>query len=148
MDATATALNRFGLGARPGELAPGHPRQWLLDQLGRYEPLPPAWSAQPRTAALMTEFMEQQRMVRDAAQMQKAAARQLVQRHARDVYLAAVGARADAALQTPLPFAERLVRHHLDGQTGAAQQPAHAALARSEERRVGKECRSRWSPYH
>src|SRR5256885_7536686 len=25
--------------------------------------------------------------------------------------------------------------------------PAHAA-ARSEERRVGKECRSRWSPYH
>ena len=23
-----------------------------------------------------------------------------------------------------------------------------AALVRSEERRVGKECRSRWSPYH
>src|SRR3712207_2393055 len=26
--------------------------------------------------------------------------------------------------------------------------PAEAAVARSEERRVGKECRSRWSPYH
>src|SRR5256886_8767290 len=26
--------------------------------------------------------------------------------------------------------------------------PAVAAAARSEERRVGKECRSRWSPYH
>src|SRR3712207_1873347 len=25
---------------------------------------------------------------------------------------------------------------------------AHLARARSEERRVGKECRSRWSPYH
>ena len=24
----------------------------------------------------------------------------------------------------------------------------HFALLRSEERRVGKECRSRWSPYH
>ena len=24
----------------------------------------------------------------------------------------------------------------------------HLGLARSEERRVGKECRSRWSPYH
>ena len=24
----------------------------------------------------------------------------------------------------------------------------HAGLSRSEERRVGKECRSRWSPYH
>src|SRR5256886_4661412 len=26
--------------------------------------------------------------------------------------------------------------------------PEFAALFRSEERRVGKECRSRWSPYH
>src|SRR6266446_9884062 len=26
--------------------------------------------------------------------------------------------------------------------------PRAARLARSEERRVGKECRSRWSPYH
>ena len=25
---------------------------------------------------------------------------------------------------------------------------AQAAHTRSEERRVGKECRSRWSPYH
>ena len=24
----------------------------------------------------------------------------------------------------------------------------HMSLLRSEERRVGKECRSRWSPYH
>jgi len=24
----------------------------------------------------------------------------------------------------------------------------HHVIARSEERRVGKECRSRWSPYH
>jgi len=24
----------------------------------------------------------------------------------------------------------------------------HRAIERSEERRVGKECRSRWSPYH
>ena len=32
-----------------------------------------------------------------------------------------------------------------------AEKQAHAALRkriRSEERRVGKECRSRWSPYH
>ena len=28
------------------------------------------------------------------------------------------------------------------------QQQAQPAIARSEERRVGKECRSRWSPYH
>ena len=26
--------------------------------------------------------------------------------------------------------------------------PGKACIQRSEERRVGKECRSRWSPYH
>src|SRR6266436_5381781 len=26
--------------------------------------------------------------------------------------------------------------------------PVHQSVERSEERRVGKECRSRWSPYH
>ena len=26
--------------------------------------------------------------------------------------------------------------------------PRHRVTTRSEERRVGKECRSRWSPYH
>ena len=26
--------------------------------------------------------------------------------------------------------------------------PEHGIRGRSEERRVGKECRSRWSPYH
>src|SRR3989449_6468925 len=30
----------------------------------------------------------------------------------------------------------------------ALRQIARTALHRSEERRVGKECRSRWSPYH
>src|SRR5256885_7967799 len=31
---------------------------------------------------------------------------------------------------------------------GDVQAAARAAAGRSEERRVGKECRSRWSPYH
>src|SRR2546422_11248137 len=39
-----------------------------------------------------------------------------------------------------------------DAQTAAirwlAAQPNGPAKVRSEERRVGKECRSRWSPYH
>ena len=30
----------------------------------------------------------------------------------------------------------------------AMQKPDATLVARSEERRVGKECRSRWSPYH
>ena len=37
------------------------------------------------------------------------------------------------------------------GRTGMACCPFHSDKSpsmRSEERRVGKECRSRWSPYH
>ena len=30
----------------------------------------------------------------------------------------------------------------------AGEEPGEGAGRRSEERRVGKECRSRWSPYH
>src|SRR2546429_5624956 len=31
---------------------------------------------------------------------------------------------------------------------GFSDNPSEHILVRSEERRVGKECRSRWSPYH
>src|SRR5256885_8618228 len=41
--------------------------------------------------------------------------------------------------------AERLAQPGRQRQAGPAQAHRHA---RSEERRVGKECRSRWSPYH
>ena len=49
---------------------------------------------------------------------------------------------------------ERLAREAeaLRGDLGAIERVARAELGwvrpRSEERRVGKECRSRWSPYH
>src|SRR5256885_15845792 len=35
-----------------------------------------------------------------------------------------------------------------NGETRAATNGDAAPASRSEERRVGKECRSRWSPYH
>ena len=39
-----------------------------------------------------------------------------------------------------------------DLESGAVSESGHVRLVyagiRSEERRVGKECRSRWSPYH
>src|SRR3712207_8123566 len=34
------------------------------------------------------------------------------------------------------------------GQKALADKAAKLGIERSEERRVGKECRSRWSPYH
>src|ERR1035441_933163 len=36
----------------------------------------------------------------------------------------------------------------VDQETLPQRVPAHILQPRSEERRVGKECRSRWAPYH
>lgn len=109
MSATSVALNRFGLGARPNEPVPADPRRWLLDQMGRYEALPAAWAALPRTAALVDAYQAQRRMVRDAGEGQRQAARQAFRRDAREEYVAAAGARMASALQTQTPFVERLV---------------------------------------
>src|SRR6266436_7303073 len=51
------------------------------------------------------------------------------------VEIALLGTTVAAALALPLGFL-------------SARNVAAPALFRSEERRVGKECRSRWSPYH
>ena len=68
-----------------------------------------------------------------------------------------------AALELGVPF-EHVVHSYKDGGTRTPeflavnpnghipvlvdQRPEGSVTVRSEERRVGKECRSRWSPYH
>ena len=39
-------------------------------------------------------------------------------------------------------------RHHVTAMGGYSYEQYQSRSSRSEERRVGKECRSRWSPYH
>ena len=109
MSPSAIALNRFGLGARPDEPPPGDPQRWLLSQLERYEVLPDPWKPLPRTPVLVQAWSAQQRAVRQAPEGQRAGIREAYLRHGRDDYLAAVGARANSALQSPTPFVERLV---------------------------------------
>src|SRR5688572_32666404 len=53
--------------------------------------------------------------------------------------------RLSSGLSIP-PLAETAIRQNLDGVLGILV--TFASNTRSEERRVGKECRSRWSPYH
>ncbi|WP_427913387.1 DUF1800 domain-containing protein [Ramlibacter sp. MMS24-I3-19] len=106
----AIALNRFGLGARPDEAAPADPQGWLLQQLERWEPLPPAWAAQPRSAMVVTDLVDEQRAARQQSDPQaRQAAQQAYRRAARDRYVSAVGARVQSALDTATPFVERLV---------------------------------------
>jgi uncharacterized protein (DUF1800 family) len=108
--AFSLALNRFGLGARPDEAVPADAAAWLLGQFGQYEALPAPWAEQPRSAAQLDRYLAYQRAGREAGgQVQQAAARQALRSEARDHYVAAVGARMNAALQTRAPFVERLV---------------------------------------
>ena len=45
-------------------------------------------------------------------------------------------------------YLEKRTNNHIDSKTAKAGQNNYTKYWRSEERRVGKECRSRWSPYH
>src|SRR2546429_5821686 len=56
-----------------------------------------------------------------------------------------IAARGSVQRQARRPGAKRLVRRL---RQRAIASPSCALESRSEERRVGKECRSRWSPYH
>jgi uncharacterized protein (DUF1800 family) len=109
MKPESIALNRFGLGARPGDPPPGDPRRWLLSQLEAYDPLPAPWRRLPSTAQVAAGWVAQQRAQRQALEAQRAALREAWRRSEGEAYRAAIGARVASALQTPTPFAERLV---------------------------------------
>jgi len=109
MLAESIALNRFGLGARPGDPMPADPRRWLLSQLDTYEALPAPWQSLPRTPVLAAGWVTQQRALRQAPQEGRATLREEHRRKDAENYRAAVGARLASSLQSPAPFAERLV---------------------------------------
>lgn len=144
----SVALNRFGLGARPGEDPGADPRAWLDQQLRRYLASPPILAGQPgsgvlvsqladyrerlaqlrktsmaapavpaavappampaRPAGAMAPTMAQPPVVQPADNPSEVFRKQFGQQ-VRDLYNGAVTARALAAIQSPAPFAERLV---------------------------------------
>ena len=52
------------------------------------------------------------------------------------------------AQKTGWKFSDVKVGDIVQSQAPKAEPSPQDAIYRSEERRVGKECRSRWSPYH
>jgi uncharacterized protein (DUF1800 family) len=128
MNAAGIALNRFGLGARASDPLPSDPKRWLLGQLGRFDPRPPALAAVPPRREVVQQlgdyFADARMSRRDRRQAQSAAmptaggqqgdglldsTKRYLRRSIRDDYLVMTGARVAAALTTSAPFVERLV---------------------------------------
>jgi uncharacterized protein (DUF1800 family) len=129
MLASAIALNRFGLGARPEDRPPSVPKHWLLQQLDRFEPRPQALALVPARAQVvdqLAEYVAEQQMARrDKRQMQPASmptdgmpqqaekqvdpVKRYLRQSIREDYLVMNSARLASALSTDSPFVERLV---------------------------------------
>lgn len=109
MQSAAIALGRFGLGAARDEAPPADAREWLLAQPARFRPRTEAWAAQRGTEALLADYFERQRMVREESPADRAANRRAFGLLVRGVQGGAIGARVEAALRPEAPFVERLV---------------------------------------
>jgi uncharacterized protein (DUF1800 family) len=123
---SAIALNRFGLGARPGDTLPTDPKASLLSQFERFEPRPSAIAQVPPRSEVvqqLADYSTEQRRTRVQRRMQPASmptnadqgegppdsTRRYLRRGIRDDYLVMAGARLSSALTTTAPFVERLV---------------------------------------
>ncbi|WP_010219911.1 DUF1800 family protein [Sphingomonas sp. PAMC 26621] len=112
----AIALNRFGLGARPDDVAPGDPKRWLLDQFSRFEVRPTGFASLGDAGAVVERYRGQQQANRRMAKQEGAtdakidlkAGRQDFRQDVQALYRAGVQARADSALATEAPFVERM----------------------------------------
>jgi len=125
----AIALNRFGLGARPGDTPPADPKAWLTGQFSRFQSRPQALAQVPsrsKVIAQLADYNAEARMTRQTKrQMQPASLptgapmddskkqadplRRYLRQAIRDDYLAMNSARLASAVATDNPFAERLV---------------------------------------
>ncbi|CAN7240849.1 DUF1800 domain-containing protein [Trinickia sp. LjRoot230] len=70
MSGVAVALNRFGLGARPGDAAPAEPKAWVLGQLDAYDPWPASWRDEPSARMALDQFAQARKEAAAAAKTQ------------------------------------------------------------------------------
>ncbi len=137
---SAIAANRFGLGARPGELAriDGNPRSWLLDQLQGPSSPPAEFRELPGSAAVLVEIRELRRSQRTLRDIGDEPAPDIVEDYGRVVrrhYLQQTNARYRVAAESDYPFHERLVHfwsNHFAISADKQPMPAIAGLYENE----------------
>ncbi|HKS55826.1 MAG TPA: DUF1800 domain-containing protein [Steroidobacteraceae bacterium] len=127
------AANRFGLGARPGELdrARSDARGWLLGQITGSRPLPDEIRRLPSSAEIFRAYSGLRRD-RKEAQSDPAAAKRLLgalRTQLAPYYLDQVAARYRVAVATAESFRERLVHFWTNHFAVSADKPQVLALA-------------------
>jgi len=140
LSSAAIALNRFGLGARPGDAPPTDPRGWITGQFARFDIRPAGFAALADAGALLDRYRDERQAARadagDAATAKVAmqAGRRDFREEVQALYRAGVQARADAALATEAPFVERMVHFWSNHFCVSAENPRVTALAAAFER--------------
>jgi len=111
---SAIAANRFGLGARPGELAgiAGDGRDWLRAQLRTRPPAlsDPLLQSSAQTLAQALKLRQESRARRKSPEVASAAGQQKLPQFLRPIYLSEVTARFREAVTTERPLIERLTQ--------------------------------------
>lgn len=131
---TAIALNRFGLGARGDEAAPGDPKAWLAEQLAKFEARPPAFDAARLTTDIFQEYSEAQAGIRDADPSARMEMRKALRQRGNALYRDEVTMRVVAALTSQAPFVERMVHFWSNHFAVSADKPQVTLLAGAFER--------------
>ena len=115
------AANRFGLGRRFDDPMAGDPKDWLIRQIGDYDPVPRAiagLAGREVIAVAYAEYRDERQAMRRQANEASMrdddggaveAMRRMSRAGFRRHYADAASARLVAAVATPTPFAERLV---------------------------------------
>jgi uncharacterized protein (DUF1800 family) len=129
----AIAVNRFGLGLRADEQAPADARQYLLDQLSRYQ-LPAELASARPSPDIAAEFADGRREIKDLDAAAKMAARKALREKGQVLYRSEVEMRTLAALRSPTPFVERLVHFWSNHFAISANKPIVSVLAGAFER--------------
>jgi uncharacterized protein (DUF1800 family) len=128
----AIAANRFGFGARPGELEfiAGDPRRWLLSQVeGRYRP-PAALGSLASSGTILAQFLATRDASDDDPETKLV---QGVRRHLLPHYLAQAEARTRIAIDTAESFRERLVHFWSNHFAVSVDKPIVAGIAGAME---------------
>jgi uncharacterized protein (DUF1800 family) len=136
------AVNRFGLGAAPNELAAAgsDPRGWLARQLGGAAPASPAFDKLASSGEALKAYprwiasLGKRDAMGDSAQAGQRTIEGTFREQLGPAMLEEVAARLAAAVSTPAPFRERLVWFWSNHFTVSAEKALVFALAGSFER--------------